>query len=281
LLAILGGLGAAICFGASTLCSTRSSRLIGSPSVVAWMMLVGLIAVLPPLLAGGVPSQLDAGAGLWLFVAGLGNVAGLLVVYVALQIEKVGIVAPITSTEGAVAALIAIAAGEAIARGTGLALAVIVVGVVLAGIVRSEDVRREHGHRGVVLALLAAGCFGVTLYATGRAASKLPLVWAVLPARLAGVLFVAVPLVLTSRLRLNRRALPLVVASGLAEVVGFAAFAFGARSGIAVSSVLASQFAAVAAVGGYLLFGERLTRMQVAGVAVILAGVAALTGFTA
>jgi drug/metabolite transporter (DMT)-like permease len=72
-----------------------------------------------------------------------------------------------------------------------------------------------------------------------------------------------------------------VLVSGLAEVVGFASFAFGARHGIAVSAVLASQFAAVAAVGGYLLFDERLTRVQLIGVALILSGVATLTALTA
>jgi drug/metabolite transporter (DMT)-like permease len=281
LLAILGGIGAAFCFGASTLCSSRSTRLIGSPSVVAWMMLVGLLAILPPLLAGGVPSELDAETGVWLALSGLCNVAGLLVIYVALQVEKVGIVAPISSTEGAIAALIAVAAGEAIARRTGLALAVIVVGIVLSGIVRSEHVEHGHGRRGALLALLAAACFGLGLYATGRVGTDLPLVWAVLPPRLAGVVLVTVPLAATSRLQLTGRALPLVLASGLAEVIGFGSFAFGARHGIAVSAVLASQFAAVAAVGGYLLFGERLTRVQLIGVTLILGGVATLTALTA
>jgi len=245
------------------------------------MMLVGLVALLPPLLTGGVPAELDAGTGVWLVLSGLCNVGGLLIIYLALQVEKVGIVAPISSTEGAIAALIAVAAGESIARLTGLALAVIVVGVVLSGIVRSEQVEYAHGRRGALLALLAAASFGLGLYATGRVGTDLPLVWAVLPARLIGVVFVTVPLAVTSRLKLTRRALPLVLASGLAEVIGFTSFALGARHGIAVTAVLASQFAAVAAVGGYLLFDERLTRVQLIGVALILGGVVMLTALTA
>src|SRR5262249_37176097 len=124
-------------------------------------------------------------------------------------------------------------------------------------------------------------CFGVGLYATARIGTELPLVWAILPARLAGAFFVALPLALTARLRLTRRALPLVVASGLLEVIGFASYALGARHGIAIAAVLASQFAAVAALGGYVLFGERLTRTQLVGVILILAGVATLTALTA
>ncbi len=239
-------------------------------------MLVGLVVTLPAVALTSTPNQLDAGSVKWLTVSGIGNVAGLLIVYAALRIERVGIVAPITSTEGAVAAAIAAAAGEAIGGGTGLALGVIVVGVVLAGLVGKQNEER-HDRRGALLALVSAGLFGMGLYATGRVGADLTVTWAVLPARVVGVVAVTLPLALTSRLRLTRRALPLVVASGLAEVVGFASFAAGARHGIAVTAVLASQFAAVAAVGAYVLFGERLGRVQLTGVAMILAGVAALS----
>jgi len=280
LLAILGGLVAAFCFGVGTLFSARSTRLIGPSSVVGWMMLVGLIAVLPFVVADGVPAQLDRGSATWLLAAGLGNVLGMLIVYEALKIEWVGIVAPITSTEGAMAALIAIGAGEQIGGGTGFALALIVAGVVLTGVIRAEH-QHLHGRRGALLALLSSVCFGVSLYATGRVSDQLPLAWVVLPARATGVLLVAVPLALTSRLRLTRQAFPLVVATGLLEVFGVASYALGARHGIAIAAVLASQFAAVAAVGAYFVFKERLGRIQVAGVVMILVGVATLTALTA
>jgi drug/metabolite transporter (DMT)-like permease len=179
-----------------------------------------------------------------------------------------------------VAALIAAAAGEAIGGGSGLALTVIAVGVVLAGLIRDPD-DQKHSRRGAVLALLSSGLFGVGLYATGRVGEELPVAWAVLPARAVGVIAVTIPLVLTSRLRLTRPALPLVVGSGLAEVAGFSFFAIGARHSIAVTAVLSSQFAAVSAVGAYLLFGERLTRLQLVGVVLILAGVAALSAIRA
>jgi EamA-like transporter family. len=41
--------------------------------------------------------------------------------------------------------------------------------------------------------------------------------------------------------------------------------------------VLASQFAALAVVAGYLFFHERLTPAQIAGVAAIVAGVSLLS----
>jgi len=72
-------------------------------------------------------------------------------------------------------------------------------------------------------------------------------------------------------------AVPFVVASGLCEVLGFLAYTAGAQHGIAIAAVLSSQFASIAAVVAYLVFGERLARPQVAGVAAIIAGVAALS----
>jgi drug/metabolite transporter (DMT)-like permease len=80
---------------------------------------------------------------------------------------------------------------------------------------------------------------------------------------------------------LTRSAAPFVVATGLAEVGGFAAYAVGARHGIAIAAVLGSQFAAIAALGALVLYRERLSRAQVAGIVVIAAGVAALSALRA
>jgi multidrug transporter EmrE-like cation transporter len=55
----------------------------------------------------------------------------------------------------------------------------------------------------------------------------------------------------------------------------------GSRHSIAVSAVLASQFAALAAVTAFVLFHERLTRVQLAGIAVIAVGVAVLSALQA
>ena len=109
----------------------------------------------------------------------------------------------------------------------------------------------------------------------------LPLAWALIPARLIGTAFVALPLVVSLKLRLPRPAAPLVLASACCEVAGFASYAVGARDGIAIAAVLASQFGAIAALAAAWLFKERLARIQVVGVAVIAVGVAVLSGLQA
>ncbi len=280
MIAIFGGLGAATVFAVATLCSSRSTRMIGPSPVLAWVMTIGLLIVIPWAAVVGFPDGVGADDAGWLAVAGLGNVLGLLCAYSALRIGKVGVVAPIVSTEGAIAAVIAAIAGEEIAGGVGLTLAVIAVGILLAATAREPfSLASEASGRLVALyAVAAALLFGVSLYATARVSADLPIVWALVPARLAGVFVVALPLVLTSKLRLTRRAVPLVIGSGIAEVTGFALFAVASRHGIAVSAVLASQFAAIAGIAAFLLFGERLTRLQLTGVALIVVGVSVLTG---
>jgi drug/metabolite transporter (DMT)-like permease len=284
MVAVLGGLGAALAFAGTTLCNSRASRLIDSWSLLAWVMLVGLALVGPAVLLGGVPEDLSGGSIGWLAICGVGNVVGLLCSYVALRTGMVGLIAPIVSTEGAIAALFAIIAGEPLSAAAGVALALIALGVALAGASPSEPDKpaRQHGEPQVVLlAVAAAIAFGASLYATGRVGSDVPVVWALLPPRLLGTVAIAAPLILGGRLRLTRRALPLVVASGCCEVVGVICFVLGARHGIAVSSVLASQFAAISAVAAYVLFHERLARIQMVGVVTVLIGVGALSGLQA
>jgi drug/metabolite transporter (DMT)-like permease len=276
-LAILGGLGAALAFATTTLCSSRSARMIGPPAVLSWVMIVGLLITAPAALAQGVPAQLRGGTLGWLALAGFGNVAGLLLTYAGLRTGKVGIVAPIVSTEGAIAAAFSVAAGEHIAPGAGALLGVIVVGIALTAVSPMEPHVERESARPALLALAAALAFGSSLYATGRVGARLPVFWAVLPPRVVGVVGVALPLAARSRLSLTRRALPLVVLGGLGEVAGFVSFTLGSRHGLAVSAVLASQFAGISAVVAFLLFRERLLRLQVVGIATIIAGVAALT----
>jgi drug/metabolite transporter (DMT)-like permease len=164
-----------------------------------------------------------------------------------------------------------------------ITLAVIALGILLAAATREplEASGRATSHVVALYAVCASVSFGISIYSTGRASRELPVGWAVAPPRLAGLLVVVLPLAATSNLRLTRPALPFVLGTGVAEVVGFASYALGARHGIAVAAVLASQFAAIAAIGAYFLFRERLTRVQLAGVALIIAGVAVLIALQA
>ncbi len=280
--AILGGLGAASAWAASTLSTSRSTKLIPPSSVLAGVMLVGVLVTAPFALASGIPEQLDLQTLALVLASGAANLAGLFLTYSGLRVGKVGVVAPITSTQGAVAAVIALIAGETVAPGTGLMLALIGVGVVLASLSSATDAAdgRDDG-RGALLAGGSAVLFGFGLFAVGRVSADLPVAWVLFPQRLLGLLVVAAPMAILGRVRMTRRALPFVLISGVGEVLGLVAFSLGSRAGIAVTSILSSQFAALAAVVAYFLFDERLRRVQVAGVTTIVVGVAVLTGLQA
>jgi drug/metabolite transporter (DMT)-like permease len=278
-LAILGGLGAAACFATATLCSSRSSRLIPPGSVLAWVMLTGLLVTLPALAFVDRPHGVTGSEVAWLAISGGGNVIGLLLAYSALRIGKVALIAPILSTEGALAAVFAVLDGESLETASALLLAFIVVGVALAAAAPDPDppTTERSRLRPIVFATFGAFAFGASLFATGHASATLPVPWVLLPARLIGLVAFTVPLALTRRLRLTRAAAPLVVVGGLCEVLGFASFALGSRHGLAVAAVLASQFAALAGLAAFVLFRERLSRLQLTGVTIVAVGVAALS----
>lgn len=198
MIAIAGGLVAALAWTVTTLSSARASRSIGALPTLAWVMLVGLVPAVAAVLAVGGTAP-DGGQLGWLLAAGLGNVAGLGLVYAAVRRGQVGVVAPIASTEGAVAAVIAIALGEHLSPGVATALAVVVVGVVLAAAARGSEGRTAPG--AVVFACSAALAFGASIYATGRVSQELSIAWAMLPARAVGVALVTLPLLVAGRLR--------------------------------------------------------------------------------
>lgn len=275
MIAVLGGLGAAVCWATAGLSAARASRIAGAWPVLAWVMLVGLVVTVPLTAAAGAPDGLGGGAVAWMALAGAGNVGGLLLVYEAMRLGKISITAPITSTEGAVAALLAVATGETLHASSAVLLAAIMVGVVLASLTGASS--GAHPLRATLLSACAAGLFGASLFATARVSQVLPLAWALVPPRVVGVVVIAAPALVAGRLRIPSGALAFAVLTGLCEVGGFASYAVGARHSIAISAVLASQFAALTVVAAFLLFRERLRPVQLVGVGTIVVCVAVLS----
>ncbi|HEY7735730.1 MAG TPA: EamA family transporter [Candidatus Limnocylindrales bacterium] len=280
MIAILGGFGAAVAWATSTLCSSRSTRILGPATALAWVMIVGLLITLPPSLAGPWP-EFTPSVVTAMGVSGVTNVLGLLLAYGALRLGKVAVIAPILSTEGAIAAAIAIGAGEQVAPAALAILAAISVGIVFASRGPGEEATSDADSRAVLLAISGAAMFGINLYLTGWLGSAVPVAWAVLPARVFGSLMIALPLAVVGRLWLTRRAATLVVVVAIAEVAGTVSLALGARDGIAIASVLAAQFGGIAAIVAFVLFRERLARTQVAGVITIALGVGLLSAIRA
>jgi inner membrane transporter RhtA len=275
---VAGGLVTALAWALATLAAARAARVLGPWSATAWVALIGMAATAPLLIADGSSRPPEFSDLAWLALAGIGYAAGMVLNYGALAGGKVPIAAPIASTEGAVAAMLAIATGEvAEAPVIGL-LALVVAGIALVTLQPGGGIDLPAGgdRRYVLYAVAAATSFGLSLYAAGRASGALPLAWVVASGRVAASLLVALPLVVARRVRWDRSVAPFLVAAGLLEVVGYLSFAWGARESIAVTAVLSSQFAVIAAVGAHLL-GERISVRQWLGVGLVALSVTGVT----
>lgn len=303
-IAILGGLGAAVLFGSSGILSARAARSIGSASTVAWIMFIGLVIALPLVAVSGPVPEIPTSVYPYLVASALASVIGLVFVFRAIQIGKIGIATAVASTEGAVAATISVLGGESISIASALTLLIIAAGIVAVALVPDEATHEAEAEAGalarapldgrsgrhldpaeattsIVLAAVSALLFGISLYSTAQVGRELPAVYAVLPARVGGTVTLLLPLLVTRRLRLAREAAPFVIAMAAAEVFGTLSYALGARDSVAIAAVLTSQYAAVAAVAAYVLFHERLTGAQRSGVVAICLGVAVLAGLRA
>jgi len=271
---VLAGLTAAVMWGLSTVVASRSTKAIGSQGALAWVMLIGgaLTLALAPL--SGIPHDISGSAWGWAVAAGIGSAFGLSMMYRALRVGKVGVVAPIASTEGALAALLSIALGERLTLGVAICLGVIALGIV---VVTLRGSATDIHLRPSLYAMIAACSFGIGLVGSAKAGEELGALWTILVARAIGVTAIAGPLLATRSLPRPGRVWWMVTFSALAELIGFAAFIGGSGNGVAIPAVLASQFAAVAAATSYVVFGERLGLRQRAGAAVIFAGVAVLS----
>jgi drug/metabolite transporter (DMT)-like permease len=74
-------------------------------------------------------------------------------------------------------------------------------------------------------------------------------------------------------LRPAASALAWAAAAGLTDVVGLLAFSRGGAAGqVAVTAAVSSIYPAIPLVAGLVMFGERLSRRQLAGVGCIVAG---------
>ena len=280
MIAVLGGLIAASTWGTSTLLASRAARQIGPASTLAWVGIVGVAFITPIALWYGIPfdaTWTDLGL---LLAAGVGSALGLRLTYAALARGKVGVVVAITSTEGAVAALIAVIAGERLGLLGGIGIAVATLGVMGVGLGRhvddSDHVARDN-RRAALTAGGAALIFGSSLWASGDVAQRVGGPWVVFSARITAVVTIAIPLLLRRQLQYARPGILLAGGAGLIESIGFLGFLWGAAGGLGIAAVVATQYATVATLLSWIFLKERLSRLQITGVATVIAGVVLLT----
>lgn len=280
MIAVFGGGIAACCWGVSTVLAGRSSRQIGPASTLAWVGIAGAIVITPVVVWYGVPSGITWVDVLLVVIGACGSVLGLRLTYAALAKGKVGVVVAITSTEGAIAAMVAFAFGEAFGVVTAAGILLATAGVAAIGLGRHVDDSSEmvRDNRSAALtAGTAALVFGSCLFISGDVAQRVGPPWVVFAARFLGVLTMAVPLLIRRQLQVARPALYFACFAGVLESSGFIGFLWGAGHGIGVAAVVATQYATIATLISWFILNERLSRVQIGGLLTVVGGVVLLS----
>jgi drug/metabolite transporter (DMT)-like permease len=273
-------LGSALLYGAADFAGGISTRRAGAIPVVLVSQASGLVllALLLPLLPAASPSRLDL---VWGAVTGLTGGIGVALLYRALAIGSMAVVAPTTAVCAVIIPVVAsLLLGE---RPHPLALAGIGLGITSIVLVsRQSTADPVHGHssrsaglpKGLGTALLsgvAIGFFFLALAQTTAAAG----LWPILIARMVSVtLFAVVAAAVRQSLRLEGRVTALVVLAGAIDMVANALYLLAARQGeLSIVVTLSSLYPASTVLLARLILGERLNAAQITGVACALAAI--------
>lgn len=275
-----------------------------------WSQLAGLVVLLVVLVpvAGGGPSAAALG---WGGAAGGAIAVGLVVYFRGLARARMGIVTPITAVVTAALPVgVGLLGGE---RPSAVALAGVLIAMGAVGAVslapsrpgppgplasasttaavsaapapvpqagaagapvRAGGTGVGRAPAGVVEALAAGGGFGLFFVCMDRVGAGAA-VWPLVAANVTSLVVLAATAVVTRLAwRATRAALPAIVTSGVCSTAASLAFVVAVRQGLlSLVSVLASLSPAVTVALARMLMDERLSRVQLVGLAAAVAGV--------
>jgi len=278
-MAYLLALASALLYGAADFTGGLATRRAATIPVVISSQFSGmvLLALLLPILPGSSPSRTDL---LWGVAAGLTGGGGVALLYRALAIGRMAVVAPTTAVCAVVIPVVAaMLLGE---RPGGLAVLGIAVGIGSIVLV-SQQAEATSGTAqsgasglppGVGIALVSGvliGFFFLSLAQTAPSAGM----WPILAARITSVtLFAAAALVGGIPLAPARPALWLALAGGMVDMLANAAYLLAARGGqLSLVVTLSSLYPASTVLLARVLLGERLNARQLGGVGCALAAI--------
>lgn len=272
MLALAISLASAFSWGVSDFLGGVQSRRLPVLGVLAVSQPAGLIliALIIPL-TGADPISADK--LIVAFLAGAASLGGLGAFYAAMAMGTVSVVAPIAALGVVVPVAVGLAVGEAPAPIQLAGLVPAMAGVVILSY-EDDPAHVRVVRRSIVLAIVAGLGFGVFFTGLDLAAADRP-GWAILAVRVGGVTTVAAAL-LVARPRLDAvpAAAPVLITIGAFDVLANALFAVASTKGVLpVVAVGGSMYPAFTVALAHGVLGERLARVQWAGVVLALAGV--------
>ena len=277
-------LASAFFYGAADFLGGLGSRRASALAIVLTTQFAGLavLAVLVPILPGDTSATADLG---WAVTAGVCGSIGVALLYRALAIGRMALVAPTTAVCAvAIPVAVGVLLGERPDARTALGIGVAAVAIVLVSQQRGDAAaERDRGHRrlppGFALAVLsgiAIGLFYLSLARTGADAGLWPLL---IGRAVSVVLFAGLALASRVAMAMPRQVLAIAVGAGVLDVLANALYLLAARQGPLTAVVtLSSLYPASTVVLARVVLQERLTRLQAAGVVAALAAVALIVG---
>jgi drug/metabolite transporter (DMT)-like permease len=286
LLAPLLALGSAALYGAADFLGGLAARRTNTVAVVVVSQLSGMVvlAVMLPLLPDAAPTVPDL---IWGAVAGIAVGNGLGLLYRALAIGRMAVVAPTTAVCAVVIPLMAaMLLGERPGPRTLLGIALAIVSIVLVTQQRTSAANCEHAAAaargrppGLGLALLAGVAIGVFFLSLARAASTAGL-WPLLVARVASVALFGISAIAGGRsLRMAGPVAAIAIAGGVMDMFANALYLIATYHGpLSVVVTLTSLYPASTVGLALAVLGERLSALQGTGIACALIAVLLIVG---
>lgn len=275
------GLLAALLWGGTDFLVGLNARGVGVKRAVYFGQALGftimslLLIVFPVFILRSMAAPLDV----WLIgvAAAVLTVSGALALSKAFALGKASIVAPLVTSYGVVTTLLSWAGGEQISLLQLLCIALCVIGVVLSSM--HSDPKVPHSTQAsssIAYALLAAVFYGTSFWLQGR--FVLPVLGPVTMLWLAYLVGLIVLVGIVLRIDDGLKFPPLkncltLTGASLMNLGGFSSFAWGAVAGsVSVVTVISTLSGGIAAILGYVFFKERLGKVQVSGVVLVLVG---------
>ncbi len=276
----LWALGSAVLYGAADFTGGLATRRASTIPIVFLSQLSGLVSLLLllPLLEAATPTRLDM---VWGVVAGFTGGVGVALLYRALSIGTMAVVAPTTAVCAVtIPVVVSVFLGE---RPAPLAVLGIVLGVVSIVLVSKQttpagdDSSRYSKGVGTALASgVAIGFFFLALAQTRTEAGMWPLVAS---RSLSVLLFGVAAIAGRSAIRMPAPVLGLAVLCGFIDMLANALYLVAARVGpLSIVVTLSSLYPASTVLLARVVLGERLNLWQVSGVGCALAAVVLIVG---
>lgn len=268
--AVTFGLGSAASWGVADFAGGVASKRANVFLVVLVAQGAGLGFAIA--LAAGVGEPLPSLPALGFGVAaGIAGGIGVVALYRALAIGRMGVAAPVT---GVLAAGIPVAFGAFI-QGLPPALNVAGFALAIAGVCLLSRPDGPGGSEGLGLAIIAGTGFGAFLILFAQIPSG-AFFWPLVGARAVTIGLVAgvVLFLVRGHLAFPGRTLAIALIAGVLDMLANALFLLAAREGrLDVAAVLSSLYPAFTTLMAFVVLKERLTRLQTAGMAAALAAI--------